>query len=152
MNDRFAEVLEGYDFTVRSMSRARGAFLLDTNQGLKLLKCFDGSEKRLTAEQELTTYLAQSSFRYVDNIVKNKEGMLITTDGQGERYIIKNWFQGEECNARDKEDIMEGASTLGRLHACLKEYSLSEESGIAKTTEVRTSLEKHTRELRRVKS
>lgn len=152
MNDRFAEVLQGYDFTVRAMNRARGAFLLDTNRGLKLLKGLESSEKKIIAEYELTTYLSESSFRYVDKIVKNKEGMLITADGQGERYIVKDWFSGEECNAREKEDVLEGARTLGRLHTCLKSYSLSEEGSLAKATDIRTSLEKHTRELRRVKS
>lgn len=152
MNDRFAEVLQCYDFNVRAINRARGAFLLDTDQGLKLLKSLDTSEKRLIVEHELTTYLSQSSFRYVDNIIKNKEGMLITTDGQGERYIVKNWFRGEECNARDKDAVMKGAGTLGRLHTCLKEYSMPEEISLPRTSDIRTSLEKHTKELRRIRS
>lgn len=152
MNDRFAEVLECYEFNVRAMNRARGAFMLETDQGLKLLKNLSGSEKRLLLEHELTAYLSQSSFRYVDNIVKNKEDMLITTDSQGERYIVKNWFRGEECRPKDKDDIIEGARTLGQLHSCLAEFTLPEEWKTAKTVDIRTLLEKHTRELKRVKA
>lgn len=152
LKDKFAEVLQCYDFDVRMMSRARGAFLLETNQGLKLLKNLDYSEKKLALEQEVTKFLSESSFQYVDCIVKNKEGMLITTDGQGERYIVKNWFLGKECNAREKEDILEGMRTLARLHSCLQGHNLPEEIELPKTTDIRTSLEKHTRELKRVNS
>lgn len=152
MNDRFAEVLECYDFNVRAMNRARGAFMLETDQGLKLLKCLSGSEKKLLLENELTAYLSQSSFRYVDNLVKNKEDMLVTTDNSGDRYIVKNWFRGNECCPRDKDDIMEGARTMGQLHSCLEKCSLSEEWNDAKTVDIKALLEKHTRELKRVKA
>lgn len=150
MDNRFKEVLEAYDFNIYNVSRTRGAFLLDTSQGIKLLKAVEGSEKRVLLENEITFWLTQHGFENVDSIVKNKEGVLVTTDAQGERYIVKNWFKGEGFDAKDKVRAVEAAGLLGQLHKILGEIEVSEE--LVKPEPIVTSIEKHTREMKRVRT
>lgn len=150
MDNRFTEILEAYDFDIYNISRTRGAFLLDTSQGIKLLKSLEGSEKKLLFENEITSWLTQHGFENVDSLVKNKEGLLITASNQGERYIIKNWFQGEGFDARDKVRAVEAAGLLGQLHKVLSEMEVPE--GFVKPEPIVNSLEKHTREMKRVRT
>ncbi len=150
MDNRFTEVLEAYDFNAYSVSRTRGAFLLNTSDGIKLLKSFEGSEKKLLFQNEITQYLTQNNFSNVDSFVKNKEGQLITANGQGEYYFIKNWFAGEGFEPKDKNKAIEAAAILGRLHKVLGEMEVPEE--FTKAEPIVGSLEKHTREIKRVKT
>lgn len=150
MDNRFTEVLETYDFDIHNISRTRGAFLLDTSRGRKLLKCLEGTEKKLLFENEITAYLSYHGFENVDSLVRNKEGELFTRDGQGERYIVKNWFQGEGFDPKDKVRTVEAAGILGRLHQVLGEMPVNEE--LARAEPIVGSLEKHTREMKRVRT
>lgn len=150
MDNRFMEILEAYDFDIHSISRMRGAYLLDTSKGLKLLKCLEGSEKRVHLENEITAFLYTNGFEKVDCLVPNKEGEWITKDASGEKYYIKNWFRGEGFEPKDKEKAVEGAGVLGRVHKILENLELSEE--LVRKEPLAESLEKHTRELRRVRA
>ena len=53
MNERESEVLEKYPFRVERMSRVRGAFLCETEDGLRLLRETDSTEKRLQWENQI---------------------------------------------------------------------------------------------------
>lgn len=52
MNDRDLQVLEQYPFTVRGSFRVRGAFLLDTSEGRRLIREYSGSVQKLETEQK----------------------------------------------------------------------------------------------------
>lgn len=150
MDNRFTEIVEAYDLDIHNISRTRGAFLLDTNQGFKLLKCLEGSEKRILLEKEVTDFLCTNGFEKVDCLVPNKEGEWITKDSIGEKYYVKNWFRGEGFEPKDKEKAIEGAGVLGRVHKILEKLELSEE--LSRPEPIVASLEKHTREMRRVRT
>ncbi len=150
MDNRFIEVLEAYPFDTYHVSRTRGAFLLNTSDGIKLLKSFEGSEKKLLFEDEITNYLIEHDFKHVDSFVRNKEGNLLTVSGQGEHYFVKNWFNGEGFEPKEKGKAIEAAGVLGRLHSVLSEMQIPEE--FTKTEPIVGSLEKHTKEIKRVKS
>ena len=150
MDNRFKEVLEAYDFHIYNVSRTRGAFLLDTSQGIKLLKAVEGSERKVLMEHEITFWLSQHGFVNVDSVVQNREGELITTDVQGERYVVKNWFKGEGFEPKDKARAVYAAGLLGQLHSVLGKMELPEE--LVKQETIVSSVEKHTREMRRVRT
>ena len=58
MNDRDLQVLEQYPFTVRGSFRVRGAFLLDTSEGRRLIREYSGSVQKLETEQKLLLHLS----------------------------------------------------------------------------------------------
>lgn len=150
MDNRFTEILEGYDFEIHNISRTRGAFLLDTDKGLKLLKCLEGSEKRVYLENEITGFLYTNGFEKVDCVVPNKDGEWITENAMGEKYYIKNWFRGEGFEAKEREKAVEGAAILGQLHKVLEKLELREE--LVREEPSVAALEKHTREMKRVRA
>ena len=150
MDNKFVEVLEAYPFETYRVSRTRGAFLLDTSDGIKLLKSFEGSEKKLLFENEVTSYLLEHGFQNVDSFVKNKEGNLLTVSGQGEHYFVKNWFKAEAFESKENGKAIKAAGVLGKLHCVLREMEVQEE--VAKTEPIVASLEKHTKEIKKVKT
>ena len=47
VNEKNLALLEQYDLQVKGFRRGRGAYVLDTDQGLKLFTEFSGTERRL---------------------------------------------------------------------------------------------------------
>lgn len=57
MNERTTEVLEQYELEVQSKRRGRGAWICETSQGLKLLREYKGTVKRLEFEEQIMNVL-----------------------------------------------------------------------------------------------
>ena len=80
MEEKSAEFLENYDFSVHHITRVRGAYVLTTDKGTKLLKEYGGTEKRASSEQKVLQHIRAEGMPFVDCYVPNKEGLLITKD------------------------------------------------------------------------
>lgn len=119
MNEKSLEVLKQYDLNVYRASRGRGGMILGTDSGMKLFLECARPDKYYEREDILTRAVADNGFKQVDTYIRNTDGGLVTTDEDGRRYILKNWFDGRECNVRDVGDICGAISTLGRLHTAL---------------------------------
>lgn len=76
MEEKWEEILEQYDLKVRRISWARGARLLDTEQGIFLLKQFAGKPRQLAFENLVTSGLARQGYRLLDSILPTREGTL----------------------------------------------------------------------------
>lgn len=151
LDDKYNEIFRQYDLKVFNMYRARGAFMLETNQGLKLLKNFEGSKNHLEYENIIKETLYDRGFKNVDLLLRNKVGELITQDAASNKFIIKNWFLGEECNLRDLNDIKKAAYSLGNLHKALSHVKIPEEYQYTQSNSIEL-YEKHNRELKRVRT
>ena len=95
MEDKIQKALIGYQLKVYKIHRARGAYLLETDCGLKHFKCFEGSVGRAQFEHRVKEHLLQQGYYNTDLFVKTKEGDIIYMDPSGNPYIMKNWFWGE---------------------------------------------------------
>ena len=51
MNDRNTEVLEQYEMEVSSARRGRGAWICETDRGLKLLREYKGTKRGLSLKK-----------------------------------------------------------------------------------------------------
>lgn len=153
VEDKHGEVFRQYDLKVYNMYRARGAFLLETNQGLKLLKNYVGSINHLEYENKVKQSLFDRGFQTTDIVLVNKNGDFISENSSGEKYIIKNWFAGEECSLHDKESVARTVQTLAQMHTLMREIELAEEeiTNYQQTSTIQL-FEKHNRELKRVKA
>ena len=92
MNDWNTEVGGQYELNVESMRKGRGAWIFETDRGLKLLKEYRGSVKRLEFEELVLGAVAGAGSLRVDQYVRNKEGELLSTASDGIRYVVKDWF------------------------------------------------------------
>ena len=82
MDDRYDEVLEKYDFSVSKMSRARGAMVLWTDKGIKLLCETHASAGRLVWENKVKNHLKENGFERIDTFVINMEQVQVPAKAQ----------------------------------------------------------------------
>lgn len=152
MNDRNDEVFEQYDMKIYNTFRARGSFLLETNRGMKLFKSFEGSRNRVEFENKIKEHIHSQGYTNIDLFVRNKNNEIISEDSQGNKYVIKDWFVGEECNLKNPMDISDATSNLANLHTLMLNISLTPAEIQYNTYHYIPDLfDKHNRELKRVR-
>lgn len=153
MYNRENQILEQYPFEVKQTTKGRGALICDTDKGLKILKEYKGSEGRAEFLYSLLGFLKEHGQERVDCIVKNKEEKVITVDVDGTVYMVRDWYEGKECDTKNREDILRAVQQLADLHKVLREFPME----IPKYLQVQDNTlllenEKHTRELRKVRN
>jgi len=153
VEDRSQEALKKYRLKIYNIYRARGAFLLETDDGLKLFKCFEGSKNRALFEHKVKEHLCQYGYPNTDLFVKSEEEEIISEDGSGCQYIMKNWFWGEECNMKEQLQIEIAAANLARLHCILQNVDFTKEQLEHNVSpDLMETFDKRNRELKRVKA
>ena len=151
VNEREMEVLERYPFRAERISRVRGAFLCETEEGLRLLKETGSTEKRLQWENRILQKFSENDGIRVDSYVENQDGELLTESADHRKYFVKRWYEGRECGMGDSAEILRTVELLARLHIRLGEISseIPEEKAPASWI---TILERHNKELVRARN
>ncbi len=152
MEDRSQEALKRYRLKIYNIYRARGAFLLESDCGLKLYKCFEGSRNRALFEDKVKEHLSLCGYPNTDLFVRTIEDDIISEDSAGCQYIMKNWFWGEECNLKELSQIEAASANLARIHTLLKGIEFSQEQLEHNiSSDLTETFDKRNRELKRVK-
>lgn len=152
MEDRYEEVLKQYDLKIYHSYRTRGAFILETNHGVKLCKNFDGSKNRVEIENRIMKHLRECGYFNVDMYLYNIENEIVTLDSRKNQYIVKDWYIGEECNLKEMKDTMRATRNLGILHTHMQAMEMEEEEKRYNIyCDLAELFEKHNRELKRVR-
>lgn len=153
MEERIADLLAQYDLAVYRAGRVKGAWILETDRGLKNLGSCGYSEGKVKFEQKVKQFAKQQGFSALDLYVPNREENFLVQGPYNEMFVMRDWFPGEECNAKSREHVLKTVETLARLHNCLNGLSLTEEEKEfclqPKLTEI---FEKRNKELRRVRT
>lgn len=123
MNEKSLESLDRYDISVSRIVRGRGGAILTTNQGVKLFYECTKPNSFYEKEDNITTAVIRCGFKQIDSFVRNEDGELVTEAEDGRRYVLKNWFEGRECDVKNINDITNAASALATLHICLNAVS-----------------------------
>lgn len=159
MSDLSLSVLDQYDISVLRTLKGRGSIILETEQGYKRLMEYKGTSGRLDYMGGLLDYIYEHGLKQVDIILRNRAGSLLSTDECGDKYIVTDWFYGNECDVKSKNNVKEGAALLARLHNITNEgykTSSAESSSAAfvsipVTDNLLVDYEKHNQELRRAR-
>lgn len=149
MKEKELDVLEKYDIEINSTRKIRGAILCETNQGAFILKEMYFSEKRIPALCELYQHLQDQGYGNVDKVIENKEGCPFSISEDGERFILKKWFHGKECDSKKEMDIMEGVRNLALIHLALKGPL---ENEVLPREELGQQFNRHNREMKKVRT
>lgn len=153
MYNRENQILEQYPFEVKQTIKGRGALICDTDKGLMLLKEYRGSQGRAEFLYSLLKFLKEHGQERIDCIVKNKEEQAITIDTDGTAYMVRNWYEGKECDTRNREDILHAVQQLAGLHKVMREFPLEIPEYLeGKADTLLLENEKHTRELKKVRN
>lgn len=151
MSDLSLSVLDQYDISVLRTLKGRGSIILETEQGYKRLMEYKGTSGRLDYMGGLLDYIYEHGLKQVDIILRNKAGSLLSTDECGDKYIITDWFYGNECDVKSKNNVKEGVALLARLHNITGEGYKAASSSIPVTDNLLIDYEKHNNELRRAR-
>jgi CotS family spore coat protein len=151
VNDRGLSVLEQYNLKVYNTYRGRGCMICETDQGLKLIKEFHGSKTKLAFQNKVLKHVKTSGYKWVDVVLENKEELLISMDKDEVPYIVKDWFDGRECDTKNEGDILRGVRNLASLHQVMQLIPGEEEEWIS-TADLIGEYEKHNRELKKIRN
>lgn len=152
MNDKSVQVLEQYDMEVKKVLKGRGALLIDTDKGYFRLSEYKGTASRLIYEEELLNYIADRGFPMVNSIIKNKEEGLLSADSCGVKYVLTKHFNGNECDARNKNDMNQAVKTLAELHNILCHVEIKNTEYIPVLSGSLEEFRKHNIELKRIRT
>lgn len=153
MEDKISDLLAQYDLVVYRAGRVKGAWILETDRGLKSLGNCSYSEGKVAFEQKVKQFAAEHGFPALDLYVQNKEQGFLVQGPYNEYFVMRNWFYGEECDAKNREHVLQTVKTLALLHNSLKGLSLSEtEQAFCLQTKATELLERRNKELRRVRT
>ena len=156
MNDRAVALLEQYEIEVLRTRKGRGAILCETGQGCLIFKEYTGKEEQLRLQEQVLLRLAEDGTVSAEHLIPTKEGALSVTDRDGVRYILKTWWEGRECNIRDREECLEAMRLLAKLHEVLEFTPRFPEIEGVRIPTIEKYLpskdyEKHNRELKRAR-
>lgn len=153
MEDKISDLLAQYDLVVYRAGRVKGAWILETDRGLKCLGSCNYSEGKVAFEQKVKQFAAEQGFPALDLYVENKEHGFLVQGPYNEQFVMRNWFYGEECDAKNKEHVLQTVKSLARLHCCLRGLKLTpEEQSFCLQQRVPELLERRNKELRRVRT
>lgn len=116
MNDRALKVLEQYELEVISTRRGRGSYIFETPQGLRILCDYAGSENKALFQNCVMNRIREGGYGKVDVILPNKEGHMISKDWEENKYVVKEWYVGRECDTTNESEILAAVCNLARLH------------------------------------
>lgn len=126
VEDRRLEVLAQYDFTVENHYNARGALLLETDRGLKLLRPCISGEQRLEFEDAVKLYIRTNQGPDTDIVYRTLEGKLLSENTFGDKFCVRDWYPGEECSLKNPEHCMRAVDTLNALHQAMRGFPETE--------------------------
>lgn len=154
MNDWNTEVTGRYELEVENLRKGRGAWILETDQGLKLLKEYKGSVKRLEFEEMVLAAVKDAGTLKVDQYMRNREGELLSTAGDGTRFIVKSWFSDRECDLKDTREILSAVRQIAVLHKLLRNVEAREEWNLKSmiSPPLYEAMDKHNRELKKARA
>ena len=150
MAEKMSEVYETYDMEVYQTMRGRGAFILNTDKGVRQVKQLDVNESRLKAEYQFKEKLVQSGFVDIDRCKKNNQDELTTYDRYGNPFVVREFFDGREININNIDEIREAVKNLARLHIVSRDIFDRTEGDVH--VRVGSDFKKRNQELKRVKN
>lgn len=150
MNDRAVGLLDHYDIEVLRTRKGRGAILCDTDRGCLIFKEYTGPRDKVSIQDRLLRQIEEAGDVPVERIISSKEDELLVKDADETAYILKTYFEGQECNIYDREECRQAVRTLGNLHKsmCIKGDSENRQLPIFY---LEKEYEKHNKELKRVR-
>lgn len=147
MYDRGLGVLEKYGLTAKTVMRGRGALVCETERGLVNIREYWGSPRKMERQRMLQLHCREAGYPWVDLVLENQEGQVITTGENQIPYVVRDWYLGRECDARSGEDIMHSVQAMADLHKVLR----MEMDDTADMVNLLEDYRKHNRELRRIR-
>ncbi|MDD6572623.1 MAG: CotS family spore coat protein [Thermoflexaceae bacterium] len=146
-------IFEQFGLSVYRTVRGRGAYICETNQGIKLLRETTCKEEKYAKEDYITSKLTENGFHTVDIFERTVNGNLLAEDEDKKKYYLKKWFDAGECDVKNYNDVLNACGGIARAHVCLNKFRLEPESlsfQIPASVNLKEKYEKKIKEMRSV--
>lgn len=149
LSEKLSEIWECYEMEIESIYKGRGITILRTDKGIRVLQPLETSESRLEQEAQLKEELYDAGYKAIDRFIRNRDGELITCDRYHTPFVLKEYFEGRECNIRQESDMLEAVTNLAKLHLALQRIEPKVQRKELKTLH---TFQRHNQEMKRVRN
>lgn len=108
-------ILRHYSFEIISITRARSAYKVETNEGLVCLKKIKHGINKAYNGNLLVEELGQKGFNNTAKYFKTKDGRL-QIKYKNYMYYCTEWIDGEECDLNNIDDAIKCMKLLAEFH------------------------------------
>lgn len=154
MLEEYNNIFEQFEVKVKKNGyKGRGAYILDTDKGLKLFKEIRMRKEKIKFMYEIEEYLHNKGFTNIDRLnVSADHDPYIEEDGS--LYILKDWVNGREIFFNDEEEIYKAVKNLAILRKSGANFPKGNKykKNYIKLGTLCTKLDKHNVELVRIRN
>lgn len=115
MNEKALTVLSQYDLDIKGTYRSKGNYGCITDKGKYILQEYNYSNKKMDTLSTFYDFLEKGGF-VTDGVVKNIEGNCVSISEDGYTYILKKWFDAEECGNTNETQLIMAVKNLAEFH------------------------------------
>ena len=152
MNEKALTVLEQYDLNIKGTYRTKGNYGCTTDEGKYLLMEYNNSNEKMVLMSTFYDYLEKAGF-VTDSVIANKEGVYVSISEDGYAYILKKWFDGEDCNNTNRKHLLLTVENLAKFHNATENTTdIFKEQKFHKGRNLLEVMNKHSGEILRIKN
>ena len=115
MNEKALTVLSQYDLDIKGTYRSKGNYGCITDNEKYILQEYNYSNKKMDTLSTFYDFLEKGGF-VIDGVVKNIEGNCVSISEDGYTYILKKWFDAEECCNNNETQLIMAVKNLAEFH------------------------------------
>ena len=150
MIDNVIQIIEKFDLKLINYYRGRGAYICETNKGVKLLKEMESTVNRIKFNYYIKKHLIDKGYNNVDQYLKVGDKPYCEIGEK--KYILKNWYNGRECNFFDVFEIIKASNNLATVHNNLIKVKFDEKLNVYDDTDkLIIDLKRHLIELKKIR-
>ena len=112
--DLDVEFFNELSLNINDLWPTRNIFILDCDEGKKILKIINYDEEKLSFITELLDYL-KKGYEGVLSINKFEDGRYLV-ERNGSKYILLDLIEGIECNLNNPLDVEAASKAIAKLH------------------------------------
>lgn len=153
MYNRTEIIVEAYPYEFIDIQKGRGVYIcLEQGGSKKILKEFSGSASKAEMLDLFLKYMKDSG-EITEQIVYTKDGQVLFMDIDETRYYMRTWFDGRECDTRNREDILCAVRSLAQFHRTASGFEEMVPQTMCRAADfLEQECERHTRELHKVRN
>ena len=152
MDEKVDEVLKQYELDIKAKRRVRGSVVVESGDEFYVVKPYLRDEMRILFEESVKECLYKNGYEFADFALKNNSEKYISEDSCGGKWVIRRWFQAQDCDVRDKSEVRMAAGHLAYLHRCMRLSDESEAKFNTSRIDIVSLFKKHNNEMKRVNS
>ena len=151
MDDKNKQIYEQYELEVDNVYKKRGFIYLESKDILYVVKPYNYTEKKAELECLVKRVLADRGFDLIDIMLKNNNQVYLTQNKYGNKFILKKWYRGEECDVTNIYDVEKVSRNLARLHKVSHGIRLDYAEAVIPCKNIIHEYENYNKELKRVR-